>query len=143
QPDGSRWKFRYNNVAIEFTTGKKRGKVANKEFDLPANFLAENRSGLVPLACLGSLLPRILGGPVTLNESARRLFIGDVGVHFTAQVSKTTPPKLVINFSAPVNPTIATEPGKLRMVFTREPLIAPGSQVLTFDNQVIGSANVR
>jgi N-acetylmuramoyl-L-alanine amidase len=39
-----------------------------------------------------------------------------------------------------VNPTIATEPGKLRMVFTREPLVPPGSQTLTFDSQIIPSA---
>lgn len=143
QPDGPRWKVRYNDVVSEFTPGKKRGHVGSKDFDLPGNFLVENGRGLVPLSCLGYLLPRILGGPVTLNETARRLFVGNVGVHFTAQVSKTTPPKLVINFTSPVNPMIATEPGKLRMVFTREPLIAPGPQVLTFDNKVIPSASFR
>jgi N-acetylmuramoyl-L-alanine amidase len=68
------------------------------------------------------------------------LFIGNVAVHFTAQVNKTNPPTLVMNFSSPVNPMIATEPGKLRMVFTREPLVPPGSQTLTFDNPAIPSA---
>ena len=61
-------------------------------------------------------------------------------VHFTAQVNKTNPPTLVMNFTSPVNPTIATEPGKLRMVFTREPLVPPGSQTLTFDSPSIPSA---
>jgi N-acetylmuramoyl-L-alanine amidase len=62
-------------------------------------------------------------------------------VHFTAQVSKTTPPKLVINFTAPVSPSIATEPGKLRMMFTHEAVAAPGSPLLTFDSKIIPSAS--
>jgi N-acetylmuramoyl-L-alanine amidase len=45
-----------------------------------------------------------------------------------------------MNFSSPVNPMIATEPGKLRMVFTHEPLVPPGSQTLTFDSPAIPSA---
>lgn len=95
----------------------------------------------MPLSSLGTLLPRILGGPITFNQNSRRLLIGNVAVHFTAQVSKTAPPKLVINFTAPVNPMIATEPGKLRMVFTHEAVVAPGSQVLTFDSKIIPSAS--
>ena len=138
--NGSHWKFRYNDVESEFITGKTRARIRGTDFDLPSDFLLENRRGLVPLSCLGTLLPRILGGPVTFNPNSRRLFIGNVAVHFTAQVSTVTPPKLVINFTAPVNPMIATEPGKLRMVFTHEALVAPGSQVLTFDSEVIPSA---
>jgi N-acetylmuramoyl-L-alanine amidase len=86
-------------------------------------------------------MPRILGGPVTFNQNSRRLFVGNVAVHFTAQVSKTTPPKLVMNFTAPVNPTIATSPGELRMAFNHEPIVAPGSQALTFDSKIIPSAS--
>ena len=138
---GPRWKFRYYDVESEFTSGKIRARVRGSDFDLPANFLLENGRGLVPLSCLGTLLPRILGGPVIFNQNSRRLLIGNVAVHFTAQVSKTTPPKLVMNFTAPVNPMIATEPGKLRMVFSREALVAPGSQALTFDSTTIPSAS--
>ena len=85
-------------------------------------------------------MQRFLGTAVNFHESSRRLFIGNVAVHFTAQVNRTNPPTLVMNFTAPVNPTIATEPGKLRMVFTREPLVPPGSQTLTFDSPAIPSA---
>ena len=111
-----------------------------RAFDLPANFLLENGRGLVPVSSLLSLLPRFLWVPITFHESSRRLFIGNVGVHFTAQVNKTNPPTLVMNFSSPVNPMIATEPGKLRMVFTHEPVVPPGSQTLTFDSPAIPSA---
>ena len=45
-----------------------------------------------------------------------------------------------MNFTAPVNPTIATEPGRLRMSFTREPLVAPGTPTLTFGDKIIPSA---
>jgi N-acetylmuramoyl-L-alanine amidase len=85
-------------------------------------------------------MQRFLGTPVNFRETSRRLFIGDVAVHFTAQVNKANPPALVMNFTSPVNPMIATEPGKLRMVFTHEPLVPPGSQSLTFDSAVIPSA---
>src|SRR5271170_2319387 len=137
---GPHWKFHYYDVESEFTAGKTRARIHGSDYDLPSNFLLDNQRGLVPLSCLGTLLPRILGGPVTFNQNSRRLFIGNVAVHFTAQVSKTTPPKLVMNFTAPVNPMIGTEPGKLRMAFNHEPVVAPGSQALTFDSTIIPSA---
>jgi N-acetylmuramoyl-L-alanine amidase len=139
--NGNRWKLLYNDADCEFTTGNRRVQIRGKNFDLAANFLLENGRGLVPLASLSTLLPQILGGPVTFNETARRLLVGNVAVHFTAQVIKTTPPKLVLNFTSPVNPTIATEPGKMHMAFTREAVVAPGSQVLTFDSSIIPSAS--
>jgi len=46
-----------------------------------------------------------------------------------------------MNFTAPVNPMIATEPGKLRMAFNHEAVVAPGSQALTFDSKIIPSAS--
>lgn len=138
---GNRWQFRYNDVDSEFEAGKPSARVRGSDLNLPANFLLENGRGLVPLSSLGILLPRILGGPITFNQGARRLFVGNVAVHFTAQVRNTTPPALVMNFTSPVNPMIATEPGKLRMVFTHEPIVAPGSQTLTFDSKVIPSAS--
>jgi len=139
--DGLHWKLHYHSVDSEFTTGKTRARIQGRDFDLPAAFLLEHGRGLVPLASLGTLLPQFLGDPVTFHETSRRLFLGNVAVHFTAQVSRTNPPNLVMDFTSPVNPMIATEPGKLRMVFTHEPLVPPGSQTLTFDNKTIPSAS--
>jgi N-acetylmuramoyl-L-alanine amidase len=138
--DGQAWRLNYNGVDSEFTPGKTRARVQAQAFDLPGDFLLENGRGLVPVSSVPSLLQRFLGGSVNFHEASRRLFIGNVGVHFTAQVNKTNPPTLVMNFTSPVNPMIATEPGKLRMVFTREPLVPPGSQTLTFDSPAIPSA---
>jgi N-acetylmuramoyl-L-alanine amidase len=138
--DGSRWKIHYNKTDAEFSNGKVRAKVHGSNIDLPANFLLENNRGLVPLTSLTSLLPNFLGGPVNFHETSRRLFIGNVVVHFTAQINKEPSPSLVMDFTAPVNPTISTGPGQLHMTFTHEPLVPAGSQNLTFDNPVIPSA---
>ena len=138
--DGLHWKIRYRDVEADFTNGKARSKIHGKDFDLNSNFVLEGGRGLVPIASLYALLPKIIGVPVSLNETSRRLFIGNIATHFTAQLNRTTPLRLVLNFTAPVNPTIATEPGKLRMVFHREPIVAPGSPTLTFDDNTIPSA---
>jgi N-acetylmuramoyl-L-alanine amidase len=55
-------------------------------------------------------------------------------------LSGDNPPKLIFHFSAPVNPTIATDAGVLRMTFSREPLVGPASPTLTFGSKVISSA---
>lgn len=138
--EGSKWRLRYNNVQAEFQVGKSRGRAQEREFDLGGKFLMENGRGLVPIGSLPSLLPRILGGPVSLHEVGDRLFIGSVATHFTASLAGDNPPRLVFHFSAPVNPSIATEAGALRMTFSHEPLVGPASPTLTFGNKTIPSA---
>jgi N-acetylmuramoyl-L-alanine amidase len=138
--DPPRWRIHYNNVLGDFTVGKSRARVQGRDTDLSAKFLLENGRGLVPLSSLSSLLPRILGGPATLHQESGRLFIGSIATHFTASVSPDDPSRLVFRFTAPVNPSVASEPGKLRMTFNREPVTAPASPTLTFDSKVIPSA---
>lgn len=137
---GSHWRLRYNNTEADFQVGKTRVKVQGRDAELTANFLIENNRGLVPVSSLNSLLPRILGGPVTFHEEAGRLFIGSVATHFTASLAGDNPPRLVFHFTAPVNPSVATEPGSLRMTFSHEPLVSPASPTLTFGNKSIPSA---
>ncbi len=138
--EGKGWRLHYNNVDGDFQVGKTRARVQGRDADLGGKFLVENNRGLVPVGSLPSLLPRFLGGPVTLHEDSGRLFIGSVATHFTASLSGDNPPRLVFHFSAPVNPMIATEPGALRMTFSREPVVAPASPTLTFGNKTIPSA---
>jgi N-acetylmuramoyl-L-alanine amidase len=138
--EGSRWRLRYNNVMGEFLNGKNRARLQGQDTDLAGKFLLENGRGLVPVASLSSLLPRFLGGPVTLHETAARLFIGSVATHFTASVAPDDPSHLVLHFSSPVNPSVATEPGKLRLTFNHEPVTAPASPTLTFGSKTIPSA---
>jgi N-acetylmuramoyl-L-alanine amidase len=142
---GRHWTLRYNAVDAEFDAGKIHGRIGGHDFFFPAPFLIENSRGLVPLNSLNSFLPRFLGAPVNFHEGARRLFIGDVGIQTSfrldAQDNNNEPPRLMLNFSAPVNPAISTEPGKLRMVFKRDPVLSPGSQSISFDNKVITYAS--
>jgi N-acetylmuramoyl-L-alanine amidase len=138
---GQRWHIRYNRVSADFQAGKGRARIEGHDADLSGAFLLENGRGLVPVSSLPSILPRILGGPVTLHEDAGRLFIGNVATHFTASLAGENPPRLVFNFTSPVNPSIATEPGALRMTFAREPVVAPASSTLTFGSKTFPSAS--
>jgi len=138
--DGPRWRLHYYREEVDFQVGKTRARVQGHDVDLPARFLLENNRGLVPLSALSTLLPKILGGPVTLHEDSERLFIGSIATHFTAALAADNPPRLVFNFTAPVNPSVATEAGTLRMTFSREPVVAPASPTLTFGSKAIPSA---
>jgi N-acetylmuramoyl-L-alanine amidase len=138
--DGQRWKLRFKDLDAEFTQGRDRARVHGREVTLFHPFLLENGRGLIPLAAVSSLLPRLTGSSVTFNEPARRLFVGNVATRFTTELSPGTPPKLVLNFSAPVNPTIATEPGRVRMTFRREPVVA-ATPSMKFDDAAIPSAS--
>ena len=138
--DGPRWRVRYNKVTADFQAGKNLVRIQGRDIDFSAKFLLENGHGLIPISSLSIILPRILGGPVTLHEASDRIFIGSVATHFTASLAGDNPPRLVFNFTSPVSPSVATEPGNLRMTFTREPVVAPASTTLTFGNKTIPSA---
>lgn len=138
--EGSRWRVHYNRVEGVFQIGKTRARVQGREIELTGRFLSENDRGYVPVSSLPSLLPRLLGGPVTLREESGRLFIGSVAIHFTASLAAGTSTKLVFNFTAPVNPRVTTDPGSLRLAFTRDPVVAPASPLLTFGSRAIPSA---
>ena len=137
--DGARWRLRYNNVVADFQAGKTHAQIQGRDADLGGKFLFENGRGMVPVGSLGALMPRVLGGPVVLHEESDRVFIGSVATHFTASLSGD-PSRLILHFTAPVNPSVATEPGALRMTFAHEPLVAPASPTLTFGSKSIPSA---
>jgi N-acetylmuramoyl-L-alanine amidase len=141
--DGIHWRLRYYREEDDFQSGKTHGHIQGRDIELPAKFILENNRGLVSVSSLTTLLPRVLGGPVTLHEESERLFIGGIATHFTASLAADNPPRLIFNFTAPVSPTIATEAGTLRMTFSREPVVAPASPNLTFGNKSIPSANYR
>jgi len=138
--DPPRWRIHYNNILGDFTVGKNHARIQGRDADLSAKFLVENGRGLVPLASLSSLLPRFLGGPATLHEDSGRLFIGSIATHFTASVAPDDPSQLIFHFTSPVNPSVATEPGQLRMTFSHEPITSPASPTLTFGSKTIPSA---
>jgi N-acetylmuramoyl-L-alanine amidase len=138
---GPRWGLHYNAVPAEFIAGRTRARIRGRDFELSAPFLIENSRGLIPVTSLSDVLPRFVGSAVDFHEGPRRLFVGGVGTQVSFQLDASDPPRLVLNFSAPVNPTLSTEPGKLRMIFKREPILSPGSQSISFDSKVITQAN--
>ena len=139
--EGTRWRLRYNNkIQAEFTAGSDRVRIQGRDSYLGAHFLMENERGLVPETSLNTLLPLLLGGPATLHPLSDRILIGDVGTHFTATVPPSEHPSLILQFSGPVSPSVATEAGGLRLTFPRDPVVAPASPTLTFGNKTIPSA---
>lgn len=124
--EGKKWKLRFDGAEADFKEGKTGGKVRGNKVELPTPFQVESGRGLVPLRSLPSLLARFLETRVDFHESARRLFVGSAATRFTAEARKDA---VVLNFSSPVNPVISTEPGKLKMTFTRDPVVS-GSESL-------------
>ena len=111
--------------------------------ELSGRFLLEHGRGLVPLACLSSVLPRFLGRPATLHEESAPSFRRRC-CHSLSHRHRFPPmmllSHLIFRFMA-VNPSVATEPGRLRMTFSREPVTAPASPTLTFGSKTIPSAS--
>ncbi len=133
EDNGRKWKAKFNRQELHFEEGKSKAKVRGKDIDLGAKFAVESGRGLVPMASLPAVLTPLLGARVELHETARRLFIGDAAMHFTAEAAK---PNLTLNFSAPVNPTITTEAGHVRLRFAHEPLVG-AQEKQSFDDKTI------
>ncbi|MGA2000589.1 MAG: N-acetylmuramoyl-L-alanine amidase [Terriglobales bacterium] len=137
--DGDKWKLRFRDTESEFKTGKTKAKVNRTNVKLSAPFVIDNGRGLVPLHSVALVLSRLVPATLDFREPARRMLIGSAPTQFTAELQPAGG-KLVLHFSAPVNPAISTESGKLRMIFSREPVIAlAGTQA--FDDKVIRAAN--
>ncbi len=143
--DGKKYKLRFtppggHPVEAQFNEGKDKSKILGENYKLPGNFAQQNGRGYVPLASVPAVLNKLLAKPVQLHSAARRLFIGDVTLRFSLELDKSNPPKLVISFPAPVNPSIATEPGHVRFTFRREPVVSNGQDSVNFNDPVITGA---
>jgi N-acetylmuramoyl-L-alanine amidase len=143
--DGKKYKLKFTPpggrpLEAQFTEGKDKSKILGENYKLPANFAQQNGRGYIPLNAVPEVLSKLLARPVQLHPSSRRLFIGDVPMRYSLSLDKGPPPKLVINFPIPVNPTIATEPGKVRLTFRQNPIISNGQDSTNFpDSQITGA----
>jgi len=145
RPDGKKYKLKFTppggrSVEAQFNQGKEKGKVLGENLKLPSNFVLQNGRGYVPLSSVPQILTKLLAKPAQLHAAARRLFIGDVEIRASLELDKSNPPKLVLSFPAPVNPTIATEPGRVRFTFRREPVVSNGQDNVNFNNSAITGA---
>ena len=142
--DGKKYKLRLTppagrEVEFQFQQGKDKGKVKGDNIKLPAEFTLRNGRGYIPLAAVSEVLARALSTQIRLNAAALRLFVGDIGEHFTLELRSGNPSKLFVSFNAPVNPTIATEPGHIRFTFRKDPVLSTIDRTTYNDPLITGT----
>jgi N-acetylmuramoyl-L-alanine amidase len=140
--DGKKYKLHFTPpggraLEVQFNDGKEKGKVRGNGYKLPANFVLQNGRGYVPLAATSDLISKLFGADAELRPAQRRLFIGNVQVRYTLELHKDNPSRLLLGFSSPVNPSIATEPGRVRLTFRREPLVSTGPEIVPYSDPLI------
>lgn len=137
---GDRVRLRSQGREVDFTRGSGAYEVSGKRGSLAAPALLEGDRLLVPYASLPAVLNSVLRTRVDMNHNARRIFLGQAGIRFTAELARSGDSSVLrLQFTSPVNPTISTEPGRLRMSFQRDPVASPGEN-LKFDDRLITSA---
>ena len=142
RPDGKKYKLRFTPPGghpqeAQFTEGKDKAKVRGENYKLPANFVLQNGRGYVPLSATSNLLAKFLGTPVEFHPAGRRLFIGTAPERFTLELHQGNPSRLLVGFPSAVNPTIATEPGRVRLTFRREPVASSGEDNVKYNDSLI------
>ena len=142
--DGKKLKLKFvapgsRELEVQFQDGKDKGKLKGDNIKLPANFSNQNGRGFIPLSAVSEVLARTLSQQIRLNPAALRLFIGDVGEHFTLDLRNGTPSKLFISFGVPVNPTIAADSNHIRFTF-RKDAVLPTVDQASYNDPLITSA---
>jgi N-acetylmuramoyl-L-alanine amidase len=137
--EGGKIKFRTGKTAGECEEGKIKCRIGGNNMELSAKLIVEDGSAFVPLHSLPFVLSGLMDTRFDFHETSRRMFLGSYGNAFKAEARKTDPPSVVFEFNAPVNPSISTEPGKLRMRFTRDG-INSGIEQFNFDAAAIPGA---
>jgi len=142
---GNRWKLRLaasgGTMEAEFSDGNDMAKVRGKKLQLDHGFWTDGQRGYVPIGSVPQLMSAVTRQATDFRVNSRRLFVGNVTTTYSEENSKTSPNRLVLHFSAPVNPTISTEPGRILLTFKREPVIAPDTNPQSFDSQTIRSSS--
>jgi len=146
RPEGKKYKVRFTPPGgrpeeAQFNDGKEKAKVRGDSYKLPANFVLQNGRGYVPLNAAANLLAKLLSTQTEFHPSGRRLFVGTTPERFTLELRPGNPSRLLVGFASAVNPTIATEPGRVRLTFRREPVVAAGADNVTYNDPLITSAN--
>jgi len=144
--DGKKYKLHFTPpdgypLEVQFTGGKDKGKVRGNGYKLPANFVLQNGRGYVPLSVTSDLISKLLATVTELHLASRRLFIGNVQLRYTLELHKDNPSRLLLGFLSPVNPSIATEPGRVRLTFRREPIVSSGPENVPYSDPLISGVS--
>jgi N-acetylmuramoyl-L-alanine amidase len=134
--EGQSFKLHYGHVDAQFQPGQSEVKTGKSKLQLTGPFLMENGRGWVPVSSLVELIPALMGGHAEYHEIPHRLFLNGGGTRFSAELKKGTPSALTLSFTAPVSPHITNESGKLKLSFSRDPLVQPG-QNWKYDDPLI------
>ena len=126
-------------LEAELQDGKSKIKVGAGQLDLGAKVVVEDDKVYIPLHTVPQFLSRVLGVACDLHEGSRRLLVSSAAIHFSAELRKGETPALVLTFTAPVNPAISTEPGRLRLSFARDAVVS-SSGSFKFDDASIPGA---
>jgi N-acetylmuramoyl-L-alanine amidase len=135
--DGKKVTVRFNGADSGFQAGKAKAKVHGKSIDLGGPVEIDQGALLVPVSGLAKLLSRFLDQPVELRAGGRRLILVPP-IGFQSELV-ADPSRLVIHFSRPVSPHIATETGRLRLNFDKDPVTATDA-TQTFPDKLIAMA---
>lgn len=148
--NGNRWKLNFSGpgakkVNAEFRDGSPAGKIRDRDISLSGNFFIENGRGYIPMHNVGDIAAALTGQITTFREGSGRLLVGSSGVKYSmdlrlGDIRAGTPPRLMLNFQSAVNPTISTEPGRIRLTFRRDPIVSSGPENVALGNPVIMSA---
>ncbi|HEX8925304.1 MAG TPA: N-acetylmuramoyl-L-alanine amidase [Terriglobales bacterium] len=140
--EGDHLRLKFNNADCDFQNGNTQAQVRNAKLDLGAFFLIQNQHGYVPLASVPNLLRRLTGQPNEFHAAARRLFLGVKPTPFKAELQHN-PSRLVLTFPAPVAPSVIATSGRVRLLFSHEPVIGTGNESATYGDALISSTSSR
>jgi len=146
RPDGKKYKLHFTPPGgrpgeAQFTDGKDKAKVRGQNYKLSASFVLQNGRGYVPLVAVPNLVEKFLGTQTLFHPTGRRLFVGMAPERFTLELHEGNPSRLLVGFDSAVNPTIATEPGRVRLTFRHEPVAASGPDNVTYNDPLITGAS--
>jgi N-acetylmuramoyl-L-alanine amidase len=134
--EGNRVRFLFNGTESMFEQGNTQCRVRSTSVNLPAGFLLQDGRGYVPLASVSVLLPRMAELTAEMHPATRRLFVGVASIHYTAEL-RTSPSRLVLSFTAPVNPSTYMEKSRVRLLFRREPVVGAASSKVTYSDPFV------
>ena len=135
---GGTMKVRLGNVEGKFKEGKSKVKIGPKDTELPGKVLLESGRILIPLRGAETVLSLYTGFHADLHYPAQRLFLSDTVTRYSPHLYSTAPGGVRLDFTNPVNPVVSTDGNKLKLTFTREPVL-PGTENVGFSDKVITS----
>ncbi len=135
---GGTLKIRLGGVEGKMKEGKTKVKIGSKDADLAGKVLLENGRILIPLRGAETTLALYTGFHADLHYPAQRLFLSDTVTRYSPHLYTADPGGVRLDFTNPVNPTVSTDGNKLKLTFTREPIL-PGTENVGFSDKVITS----